>query len=137
MTADVSRRGFLGGAAAFFVAELTQGVGYTLEARVFNCFGKAFVLLAALWFGCPIFVGHTVFADGGLTFVSPVGEWNGRELKCDEGSAAFAKRIRNDKPVARVAADVSALGCFEFYVNGKLASVSEDGNRRDYLRPGA
>lgn len=99
--------------------------------------GASIASLAAPCFGSSIFVGHTVFADGGLTFVSPVGEWNGRELKCDEGSAAFAKRIRNDKPVARVAADVSALGCFEFYVNGKLASVSEDGNRRDYLRPGA
>ena len=41
MTTSISRRGFLGGAAAFFVAELPQGVDYTLEARAFNCFGKA------------------------------------------------------------------------------------------------
>ena len=100
-----------------------------------NCCFVGLILVALVTF--PAFADYAVPADAGLTFVSPVGEWNGRELKCDKGAAAFAKRMRNAKSVARVVADVSALGCFEFYVNGKLVSVSEGENRRDYLRPGA
>ena len=77
-------------------------------------------------------------AGGGeFPFISPVGEWDGKLQKCDAGAASFARQIRNGKSVAKVEADLSALGCFEFYVNGRLASIAEGGNRGDFLRPGA
>ena len=79
-----------------------------------------------------------VSAGGGdLVFVSPSAQWRGKEQKKDECAAAFAKTVRNDKAVVAVIATVSALGCFEFYANGSLVSESEDGNRHDFLRPGA
>lgn len=83
------------------------------------------------------FTSSGATAPAGFTFISPAGEWRGKELAKDEGAAAFAKTVANAREVARVQAQVSALGCFEFYVNGKLVSVSEDGNRCDFLRPGA
>lgn len=55
----------------------------------------------------------------------------------DECASAFAKTIRNKAKVRRAEACFSALGCFEAYANGRLVSNAEDGNRCDFLRPGA
>ena len=84
-----------------------------------------------------VFALFSAMAGDGFTFISPVGEWRWKDLVKDEGAAAFAKTVANAREVARVQAQVSALGCFEFYVNGELVSVSEDGNRCDFLRPGS
>ena len=93
-----------------------------------------FTSIAAAAFAASVSFGATAV---GFTFISPAGEWRGKELAKDEDVAAFAKTVANAREVARVLAQVSALGCFEFYVNGKLVSVSEDGMRCDFLRPGA
>lgn len=88
-------------------------------------------------------VGLSSFADpksvppGKFTFISPAGEWKGDELRKDEKAAAFSRRVVNAADVARVELFASALGTFELYVNGSLVSVEEDGNRADFLRPGA
>ena len=88
-------------------------------------------------------VGLSSFADpksvppGKFTFISPAGEWKGDELRKDEKSAAFSRRVANAADVSRVEIFASALGSFELYVNGSLVSVDEDGNRADFLRPGA
>ena len=88
-------------------------------------------------------VGLSSFADpknvppGKFTFVSPAEEWKGDDLKHDEKAAAFSRRVVNAADVARVELFASALGTFELYVNGSLVSVEEDGNRADFLRPGA
>lgn len=100
-----------------------------------NKIGKCiFTSIAAAAFAASVSFGATVV---GFTFISPAGEWRGKELAKDEDVAAFAKTVANAREVARVQARVSALGCFEFYVNGKLVSVSENGMRCDFLRPGA
>ena len=72
-----------------------------------------------------------------FTLISPAGTWDGKSLKKDEIAAAFSKYIPNHKHVSSVEMLVTALGSFEFYVNGALVSVSSDGNRADFLRPGA
>ena len=72
-----------------------------------------------------------------FTFISPAGEWDGKKLNKDEIASAFSKSIANRKDVAKAEMLVTALGSFEFYVNGSLVSVSSDGNRADFLRPGA
>ena len=88
-------------------------------------------------------VGLSSFADpknvppGKFAFVSPAEEWKGDDLKYDEKAAAFSRRVVNAADVARVELFASALGSFELYVNGSLVSVDEDGNRADFLRPGA
>ena len=88
-------------------------------------------------------VGRSSFADpksvppGKFTFISPLGEWKGDELRKDEKSAAFSSEVANVADVSRVEIFASALGSFELYVNGSLVSVDEDGNRADFLRPGA
>ena len=88
-------------------------------------------------------VGLSSFADpksvppGKFTFISPLGEWKGDELRKDEKSTAFSRRVANAADVSRVELFASALGMFELYVNGSLVSVEEDGNRADFLRPGA
>ena len=88
-------------------------------------------------------VGLSSFADpknvppGKFTFVSPAEEWKGDDLKQDEKAAAFSRRVVNAADVSRVELFASALGTFELYVNGSLVSVEEDGNRADFLRPGA
>ena len=88
-------------------------------------------------------VGLSSFADpknvpsGKFTFISPLGEWKGDELRKDEKSAAFSSEVANVADVSRVEIFASALGSFELYVNGSLVSVDEDGNRADFLRPGA
>ncbi|MBO4708316.1 MAG: family 78 glycoside hydrolase catalytic domain, partial [Kiritimatiellae bacterium] len=88
-------------------------------------------------------VGVSSFADpksvpsGKFTFVSPAGEWKGNDLKKDEKAAAFSRCVVNAADIARVEIFASALGTFELYVNGSLVSVEEDGNRADFLRPGA
>ena len=88
-------------------------------------------------------VGVSSFADsksvppGKFTFISPAGEWKGEELKKDEKSAAFSRCVVNAADIARVEIFASALGTFELYVNDSLVSVAENGNRADFLRPGA
>jgi len=88
-------------------------------------------------------VGLSSFAEpksvppGKFTFISPLGEWKGDELRKDEKSAAFSSEVANVADVSRVEIFASALGSFELYVNGSLVSVDEDGNRADFLRPGA
>ena len=88
-------------------------------------------------------VGLSSFAEpksvppGKFTFISPLGEWKGDELRKDEKSAAFSSEVANAADVSRVEIFASALGSFELYVNGSLVSVEEDGNRADFLRPGA
>lgn len=88
-------------------------------------------------------VGLSSFADpgsvppGDFSFISPAGEWKGDDLKHDEKAAAFSRRVVNAADVARVELFASALGTFELYVNGALVRVEEDGNRADFLRPGA
>lgn len=88
-------------------------------------------------------VGLSSFAEpksvppGKFTFISPAEEWKGDDLKHDEKAAAFSRRVVNAADVARVEIFASALGTFELYVNGSLVSVEEDGNRADFLRPGA
>ena len=77
------------------------------------------------------------FAGGDFTFVSPAGEWDGTLQKNDAVAAAFAKKVRNDSQVVKAEIAVVSLGCFELYVNGRLVSLAEDGNRSDFLRPGA
>ena len=72
-----------------------------------------------------------------FTFISPAGAWDGKNLKKDEIAAAFSKCISNRKCVSHAEMLVTALGSFEFYVNGSPVSVSSGGNRSDFLRPGA
>ena len=71
----------------------------------------------------------------GFRFISPAGAWRASDR--DEGAAAFARRLRNAAPVERAEIFATALGAFELYANGTLVSRSEDGNRADFLRPGA
>ncbi len=75
--------------------------------------------------------------EGDFVFISPGAEWNGAALKRDETAAAFARVYVNAKAVAKAEVFVTALGVFELYLNDSLVSVSEDGNRADFLRPGA
>ena len=94
-------------------------------------------------------VGLSSFADpksvppGKFTFISPgthpspAGEWNGEEFQKDETCASFSQYVTNAAEVKRVEVFATALGAFELYVNGSLVSVEEDGNRADFLRPGA
>ncbi len=74
---------------------------------------------------------------GAYVFISPAGEWKGKELRKDEKAAAFAAQVPNESYTAKAEIFATSLGAFELYVNGKLVSVKEYGNRADYLRPGA
>ena len=71
------------------------------------------------------------------THPSPAGEWNGEEFQKDETCASFSQYVTNAAEVKRVEVFATALGAFELYVNDSLVSVEEDGNRADFLRPGA
>jgi len=82
-------------------------------------------------------IGAGVEVEHDFIFISPVGMWNGEALCKDETAAAFSRNINNAKRVSSVTIFASALGTFELYVNDRLVSRDEDGNRADYLRPGA
>ena len=74
---------------------------------------------------------------GGFSFISPAGSWDGAKLNRDETAAAFAKTVTNAQHVARAEIFATSLGVFELYANDALVTVSGDGNRADFLRPGA
>ena len=97
---------------------------------------RAAILCLAAIASCACAAPEGTGADG-WTFISPAGEWNGRKLDKEETAAAFAVSVTNAGEVASVEIDATALGVFELYVNGRLVSTSEDGNRSDFLRPGA
>ena len=72
---------------------------------------------------------------------APKGEWRyitaeGFQTNAPAQAAAFSREVVNAADVTKAEAFVTALGCFELYVNGRLVSVSSDSNRADYLRPG-
>lgn len=75
--------------------------------------------------------------ETGFTFISPVGGWDVRRLGREERVAAFAKTVVNAKAVRKAEALATSLGCFELYVDGTAVVNEEDGNRSDFLRPGA
>ena len=75
-------------------------------------------------------------ADSGFVFISPQGEWKATVERDEHGASSFAGSFVNAKAVTRAVADVTALGAFEFYVNGALVSTSAGEDRADFLRPG-
>ena len=97
--------------------------------KMFVFAGAVFALgqLSGLLAGVP---------ENQFMFISPRGEWKA-STNSGPKVAAFASRFVNAKDVAKAEAFVTSLGTFEFYVNGTLVSSEEDGNRSDYLRPGA
>ena len=93
-----------------------------------TCFGWA--LLASLVGNCGL------AADDAFVFISPQGEWKSTVEKDEHGASSFSGSFVNAKAVKSAVAEVTALGAFEFYVNGSLVSASADGDRADFLRPG-
>ena len=72
---------------------------------------------------------------------APKGDWRfitaeGFTTNAPAVAAAFSRDVVNAADVTKAEAFVTSLGCFELFVNGKLVSVSSDGNRADFLRPG-
>ena len=81
----------------------------------------------------------TVFAgapENPFMFISPRGEWRALTNGGPQ-VAAFSGGFVNAGEVSKAEVFVTALGTFEFFVNGLEVVRVEDGNRSDYLRPGA
>ena len=90
---------------------------------------------ATLALGSP----SAVYADlpeNPFMFISPRGEWKA-STNSGPQVAAFAGKFVNAKEVAKAEVSVTSLGVFEFYVNDAAVIRTEEGNRSDYLRPGA
>ena len=101
-----------------------------------TCGRYLFAAVGAVFALGPLPVAHAGVPEGQFVFISPRGEWKA-STNSGPQVAAFAGRFANAQAVSKAEVFVTSLGTFEFQVNGTEVVRTEDGNRSDYLRPGA